>query len=321
MAQSSILFWSDPHNSDQPPRMRKEGYREQILAKQEFLIKPAQKADLVIVGGDIFHQKKAHKISYYLMNRLMEIYREYGSVYIVPGNHDFDMRPEEIKDNPLGVLGKLPNVQIMHGVWANGIYGMDILFKGLGDSEAAKPLDALLRAWQEDQTSIQKDRTTTPYNVAVIHDNVSTKKYPFETISFDTIEKYADLFFFGHLHTWQELGGKVVAPGALSRGVLEADSVDRNVGYAWVSVDTEERRHVIKGYKIPIKPAEEVFRIEEYGMTKTAEQTVNRFIEHLEKMSKLELQSVNVEGAVAFIEDMDVGEAVKKKAIDILRSL
>jgi len=321
MAQSSILFFTDPHNSDTPPRRRKEGYREQILAKQEFLIESAQKADIVIIGGDIFHQKKPHKISYFLMNRLLEIYREYGLTYIVPGNHDFDMNPAEIKDNPLGVLGKLPNVKIIHGGWVNGIYGMDILFKGLGDFEGAKPLNELLRAWQEDQTSIQKDRSTTPYNVAVIHDSVTTEKYPYETVFFDDIEKYADLFFFGHLHTWQELGGKIVAPGALSRGVLDKDSMDRNVGFAWVSVDTDERRHVIKGYKIPVKPPEEVFKVEEYTTEKRLETIVEGFIQNLNQMSAEGLEALDVDRAIALIEGFEIDEGVKKKAVDILRSL
>ena len=312
MTQSSILFFTDPHNSDTPPRMRRERYREQILYKQEMLIEPAKKADIVIIGGDIFHQKKPHKISYYLVNRLLEIYREYGETYIVPGNHDFDMRPEEISDNPLGVLGKLPNIKLMHGALEN-VRGMDIFFKGLGDFEGTSALSAELSVWY--------DCPSDNYRVAVIHDSVATKKYPFEIQAFESIEKYADLFFFGHLHTWQELGGKIVAPGALSRGTLEKDSIDRTVNYAWVSVDTEERRHVIKGYPLPVKSAEEVFRVEDYAAKKSLEQSVENFIERLKTYSNPEFITLDIDAAIKLIEGFKIDEKVKKKAIDILRSL
>jgi len=312
MAQISILFFTDPHNSDTPPRMRKEGYRDEILAKQEFLIEPAKKADLVIIGGDVFHQKKAHKISYYLVNRLMEIYREYGETYIIPGNHDFDMNIIEVKDNPLGVLGKLPNVRVVSGMYLHTL-DLDLFFKGFAEYGSA-PLMARLNHWAGDS---QGDR----YKVAVIHDSVCTKKFPDGAIPFHEVEKYADLFFFGHLHTWQELGGKIVAPGALSRGVLEADSIDRTVNYAWVSVDTDERRHIIHGFKVPYKPAEEVFRVDDYERGKRVEKAVEDFIVRLQSYSDTEFVKLDIDAAIKMIEGFNIDESVKEKAVNILRSL
>lgn len=320
MAEVSILFFSDPHNSDTPPRSRKEGYRDEILDKQAFLIPHAQKADLTIIGGDIFHQKKTHKISHFLVSCLMEIYREYGVVYIVPGNHDFDMSPGEIKHNPLGILGRLPNVHILHGAYASGIMGMDMYFAGLGGYSEEISCVEMLRAWEEQQAEINKNRSAIPYNVAVIHDAVTKEDYPFPTIPFDDVARYAELFFFGHLHKWQELGGKVVAPGALSRGVLEADSIDRKVGFALVDVDTENRKHVIKGYKVPVKPSTEVFKVEERLAQKALDSTVEEFLEHLSKMD-MDLVSVDIGAVIKLIKNMDISEEVRKKAIDILRSV
>ena len=43
-----ILYFTDPHNSDTPPLMRTSTYCEDILEKQEQLVEPAKKCDLVI---------------------------------------------------------------------------------------------------------------------------------------------------------------------------------------------------------------------------------------------------------------------------------
>lgn len=320
MAQVKLLFFSDPHNSDTPPLMRRQGYRDEILEKQAFIIPHAKKADVTIIGGDVFHQKKAHKISHYLISRLMEIYSEYGLTYIIPGNHDFDMHPSEIAHNPLGIIGRLPNVKVLHGLWANGIMGMDLFFKGLGDCEQEKSLVELLHAWEKEQADIQKDRSAVPYSIAVIHDAVTKKEYPYPTIPFDDIARFADLFFFGHLHDWQELGGKVVAPGALSRGVLKRDSVDRSVGFAWVEVDTEARQHVIKGYKIPVKPSTEVFKIGEKIAEENIRERVEQFLDYLKEFD-ISLSTTSVAQIMKKLEKMNLPLEVKDKALEILREI
>jgi len=312
MSPASILFFTDPHNSDTPPRMRRDSYREDILKKQEFLIEPAKKADVVIIGGDILHQKKPHKISYYLVNRIMEIYREYGVVWIVPGNHDFDMRPEDIKDNPLGVVGKLPNVSIFHNTWLHDVYGMDVFFKGLGSFEEDKSLMDSLKEWQKTQGSL--------FTLAVIHDAVTTKKYPFPVIDFADIAPFAELFMFGHLHDWQHIDNRIIAPGALSRGVLKGDNVDRDVGYAWVTVDTDEHKVSVKWYKIPMKPALDIFKLEQRQVEVDLEQRVDELLSYLEEF-EVGFSASSRESVIAKIEKMDIPKKVKNKAMEIIEQV
>ena len=193
--KTKVLYFTDPHNSDQPPRMRREGYREQILKKQELIIPVAKKVEMTIIGGDIFHQKKVYKISHKLVNQIMEIYREYGMTYIVPGNHDFDMSPAELKDNPLAIIAKLPNVRMLHGVAFKGVYGMDIFFKGLGDFEEEKSLVTMLKEWEADRTERSKNHSCLLYNIAVVHDSVAFKPQRFPTISLR--EKFDFIFTHG----------------------------------------------------------------------------------------------------------------------------
>lgn len=325
MSQVNILFYTDPHNSDTPPRMRREGYCEQILNKQISIIPHAKAVDLTIIGGDIFHQKKPHKISHKLVNKIMEIYREYGITYIVPGNHDFDMNPEEIKYNPLGIIGKLPNVKILHGGVARGILGMDIFFKGLGDFKEDKNLIAMLKEWQIDQTERAKKMSGILYNVAVIHDVVyyrpfGTKPLPYEIIPLENIEMYADLFLLGHIHKPQGETRKMVSPGALSRGSLESDTVDREVVFVVIDIDIDERMHTVKPVRLGIEPAEKVFKLEEKMAEVRIDDKVNKFLEYLDTVH-VGLNVADVDDMIKKIYSMDINERVKEEAIKILRQI
>jgi DNA repair exonuclease SbcCD nuclease subunit len=324
--KSTVLFFTDPHNSDTPPRMRREGYRDQILAKQAYIIPFAKQADITIIGGDIFHQKNPHKVSFFLVNKIMEIYREYGTVYIVPGNHDYNMSPLELRYmSPLGVISNLPNVSVLHGVVAKGIHGMDLFFKGLGDFKEEQTLVQMLKEWQVDQTERHKVMSSILYNVAVIHDVVSyrpflTKPLPYETIPFENIEMYADLFLLGHIHKPQGETAKMVSPGALSRGSLERDTVDRAVVFVTIDIDTDERRHDVHPHRLSVKPAEEVFKIDQKVAEIQIDDKVNKFLEYLQTVH-VDLKVSDVQEMIQKIELMDIDERVKQEAVKILEQL
>ena len=69
-----------------------------------------------------------------------------------------------------------------------------------------------------------------------------------------------------------------------------------------------------------VKPAEEVFKVEERIAQKALESSVEEFLEHLDKMDT-ELVAVDVEAAIKLINNMDISEEVREKAVDILRSV
>ncbi|MCK4497505.1 MAG: metallophosphoesterase family protein, partial [Candidatus Aenigmarchaeota archaeon] len=208
-----ILFFTDAHNSDTSPLMRTASYCEDILKKQEQLVEPAKRCDLVICGGDVFHQKKTHKVSYYLVNRIMEIYREFPRLYIVPGNHDIDT-VMDWSDRPLGTLGKLPNIHVFHEEIVH-FGGCNLWCFGGGEFFS---LDSL-------KLFVEKNEPAhVGTNIAVLHAAVAEKvgRYKFPIISPTVLDSHNvfDLFLLGHLHDYQVQHAKMVAPGALSRGVL-----------------------------------------------------------------------------------------------------
>jgi len=305
-----ILYFTDPHNSDTPPLMRTSTYCEDILEKQEQLIEPAKKCDLVICGGDVLHQKKTEKISYYLFNRLAEIYREFPRLLIVPGNHDFDKRIEELKYNPLGALCKLPKVRVMHD-WIGHFEGVNLWCFGGGEFFSLGSLEEFV------------EKNVAPHagvDIGVFHAAVAEKKknYKFLTLPPEMLDSYFELLLLGHLHDYQANHGKIVAPGALSRGVLKIDqALERKVCYAIVEVVGAEVKAML--YELDVKPVDEIFKMEEKKDTVRQQEAIDDFVGFIEKltipkgMSKEELR--------IFIEKQDVPERVKQEAVIILGEL
>lgn len=305
-----ILYFTDPHNSDTPPLMRTSTYCEDILKKQEQLIEPAKKCDLVICGGDVFHQKKTEKISYYLFNRLAEIYREFPRLLIVPGNHDFDKRIEELKYNPLGALCKLPKVRVMHD-WIGHFEGVNLWCYGGGEFFSLDSLKAFVEKNEAPKDGI---------DIGVFHASVAEKEYKFPVMRPGLLDSYHlfSLFLLGHLHDYQVQHGKLLAPGALSRGVLKIDqSLERKVCYAVIDIEGVSIKTML--YSLRVKPVDEIFKMEEKKDTVRQQEAIDDFVGFIEKltipkgMSKEELR--------IFIEKQDVPGRVKQEAIIILGEL
>lgn len=317
-----ILFFSDPHNSDTPPRMRKSGYRDEILLKQTQLISIAKKCDLVICGGDVFHQKNPDNISHRLVNELAEIYREYGKMIIVPGNHDVGGAVSESLWNymPLNHLGNLPNVEIRHKshetlqsfhkdkTWSLACYGLADAWEPLGEVEN----------WLRSLGQIE-GRTRC---IVVVHAALAKKDYMFPTIKMtQKITSCADIFLLGHMHDYQKIHGKIVAPGALSRGVLKMDdSYDRPVQVVVVEVHDDDGKDVsYHTIKLDVKPADEVFRHEEKDREHREKRAVGdllSFIDEFEIPRKLDNEHVE-----DLIRKSPADAETKKTALRILQEI
>jgi len=312
-----ILFFTDPHNAERAPRSRVETYMEDLLDKQEQLIEPAKKCDLVIHGGDVFHSKKP--ASFKLWNKLAEIYRELGNLIILAGNHDFDKTHEELEWNHVYALNKLPNVDVV--LQAEVVNrGVRFIFFGGGD----------YFSFEEFKKYLNGIKKQSVFSVGVFHSSikVAKKKYPFPTISLST--KFFDLFnliLLGHLHDQQFHGAVkksgqslyVAAPGSLSRGVLREDeSLDRAVGYSLITVK-DKNTEKVEFKKLKYKKAEDVFDLEAREEEKQAGKKAQDLIDYVENM---ELSGgLDNDYIINKIKNMDIEVKVKEKAIEILEGL
>jgi len=303
-----VLFYTDPHNSDRPPLMRKEDYCEEILRKQEQLIEPAKGCDLVICGGDVYHQKNPGRISHYLVNRLCEIYREFPRLYIVPGNHDFDKRFEEIEYNPLGTLGRLPNIEIKHReIMQFG--GFNFYFFGGGDFfSPSQFLDF-----------VEEEPEHIGAKVGVFHIPFAVNKsYPFVLWDVKKVLSRFNHIFLGHLHDFQNNDGWITAPGALSRGSLTIDSsLDREIYYAKGRAVGENFSVVFE--ELNVKSSDEVFKMEEKRDNVHQQRAIESFVNYIEKL-KIP-KGMSKEQLLVFIDKQDVSEPVKREARRILEGL
>jgi DNA repair exonuclease SbcCD nuclease subunit len=287
--------------------MRTESYCEDILKKQEQLIAPAKECDLVICGGDVYHQKKAHKISHALVNKLMEIYREFPRLYIVPGNHDIDT-VMDWGDRPLGTLEKLPKVLVLHeGIVHFG--GANFWCYGGGEFF---DLDSL-------KDFVVKNKA--PHvgtEIGVFHAAIAEKEYKFPTIHPGWLEPNFDLFLLGHLHDYQAQHGKIVAPGALSRGVLNIDqSLERKVCYAVIEIVGESIKTML--HSLRVKSVDEIFKMEEKKDNVHQQKAIESFVSYIEKL-KIP-KGMSREQLLVFIDKQDVSEPVKREAKRILEGL
>jgi DNA repair exonuclease SbcCD nuclease subunit len=313
-----LLFFTDPHNADHPPKMRVDGYCEQILEKQEQILKIAQeeKVDYVICGGDTFHVKNTTQISHKLVNKLLEIYRELPDTFILPGNHDFVSNIEEVNDNPLGLFRHLSNVDVvmspLHWSFDEAVM-MFFPFKLFVDmKEWRASLADVRRSYKE-----LKPKMNRPV-LLFAHAPISTIPFPYEVIYYDDIEPLADCLYCGHLHTLQETGPTFCNPGSLSRGDLNLDETfDRQVGCIIGTIDKGELTNAF--VPLLVKQADEVFKVEK-AMTKLASvQAVADFLEHITDM-KIP-KSLDKDELIVEIRKLDIDEGTKTKALSILETL
>jgi len=309
-----ILFFTDPHNADHPPRMRKASYMEDILFKQQELVQIAKTCDLTICGGDVFHQKNPDMVSHRLVNRVAEIYREMGDMIIVPGNHDVGGGASETlwRYRPLNHLANLPNVEILHKKQRTLSLEWSVACYGLAD--AWEPLSEFER-WLRTLVPLTKKQIV----VAHIPFLVGKDKYPYPTIRLTSaIKSCAKLFFLGHMHDFQQVSGQIVAPGSLSRGVLKMDaSYGRPVYSVVVNIDKGEIAFNL--IKMDVKPADEVFRLDEKQKEQREQRAVGELLSFIDDFTipqKLDQDTIE-----DLIKKSSVDDETKETALKILKEM
>lgn len=309
-----LLFYADPHNCDTPPRRRKPTYAQDILDKQAQLIPIARECDLVICGGDVFHQKKPSRVSYELVLSLMEIYREFGVMYIVPGNHDFELNIDEVwSKSPIKLFEYLPNVEIVH---SRTLVFDEFVMQVFGGGDYYDHTTLLSAVDKFNKFYVEKHKGL----LGVFHASVTHEQLPYDIIPASRLLNTYDALCLGHIHDVQLVNQEIIAPGALSRGVLRLDeSLERKVGCAVFEmggsgvVNSEFRM-------LDVKAPSEAF----FMHTKLAEKEIAsasaKLIEFIDSMDVP--KAMSEEDLIEYIENMEgIDYTVKQHALRLLRSL
>ena len=308
----NLLQVNDPHLADSPPKYRKETYMEDILVKMEEIsgIVRDTKTDVVIIVGDLFHTKAANRVSHRLVQEVMRILSSYGvDVFITPGNHDLSSgNLESIKKQPLGVVGKCPNVHVIVGNLT--IQGVKFVFvPGTADVLGGLCEKVLLDTYD-------------PGDVLVFHGSLEKKPaiYPHILPTSPALMNRYNVVLYGHIHDYHGVYtiGKTTFcnVGAISRGSLKESDMGRrpkvlSVRLSDSGVFSSSQEIVLQSAKAPV----EVFKVVEAFRDKSKADGIDAFVKAMESS---ELAFVDITSIVASVKESDMEPAVKQEIISIL---
>lgn len=297
------MFIGDLHLTTTPPSSRTDDYKEAIFAKMyqcTALVKKLE-IDAVVLLGDIFHLKAWRANPYHLTNEVvvwLKSLRDSGArVFLVVGNHDVPFGNTDLIDRqPIGVLRSLDFVE------TDGYLEdpkVRILVKDFNPNFTAADLNV---AKGEEE-----------FLVVCCHQCIMPTGQFFDepTVNFPEVTTGADVVAYGHIHapTIVHRVGNIlfIDPGALSRGSIHKDNLERDVNVVLVRF-TDKVEHAV--VKLDIRPAAEVFDIARHEQGKRRDQEIEGFVEMLKGQS----EEVNTADPYAVLESIETDPKVKDLA-------
>jgi exonuclease SbcD len=321
MSDTRIMFVGDVHAADTPPAKRTHTYRQDILDKLVEIVEIANTypVDYVLFAGDIFHHKQPRSVSHKLVLDLMAIFQQFKMpVYIVVGNHDItEGRLESLEKQPLGVLGNLPNVHLL--LWEPAILGNVAIYPIPGvpgvttDAYNINEIDGAKYHAIASHQSIVPDKSKLPPFLSdkdFIHDSSEVAEIT-----------SARVIFYGHEHgchgIYKRNGKAFINLGSICRGTISQDDVEKEPQVAIIIFDNGVTADRIKLKSV--KPAEEVFLLEQHFEQKEHQQDIQDAISRL-KNTKLERFSI--EAIMQEVESReDIEEKTRTVALDLLENV
>ena len=308
------MVWStDWHIADEAPQNRIDDYTETCFRKigQIRSICEQHKADIALIGGDVFHVKSSSKVRHALVTRLIKEFASFPCpVYSIVGNHDISHNNiDTLPEKPLGVLfacGSLKRLD--EEVFTKDGVSVRIIGKHFDPKVTHKEFDTI-------QKGIE-DWLCVAYHGYASLNGVS---YPGEvTFKYHTLAKLpVDDWFFGHWHIDQSVmtiqEKNFVNVGSLTRGSLTLENVTR-VPKAVVCEYTKTERKMIQ-IKLQVEPAENVFDIQKKNRIDKEQETIHRFITSLRTNTLDKSPSLSIDDRVV---SYHVDAHIKNKVMDLL---
>jgi DNA repair exonuclease SbcCD nuclease subunit len=272
-----IVFTTDWHLTDQPPGRRTKGYREQIMAKIEFVRDLTVKSQAVgLMGGDVFHAKdpSAEGSSFSLMNRLISVLDGFylGRVFGVHGNHD--LWADRVTSLPHQPFGTLTAACVF-----DDLSVQSVIFENK-DGSSRVQVDAYPYT-SDDLFALDRVLAAPPREPGVTHRIVLMHQYGnpgsdptmhgHPIIGFDRMANCDyDFALWGHDHSRTEtvkVGNCThIRLGSLARAALAEDQVDRVIAAAVLSF--KGTKVGFKEVEVPTQPLEVAFTTGDKAMSK-----------------------------------------------------
>jgi len=287
MKKIKFITFNDVHISDINPSARLGSYKKDILEKLKQIGAAGRKleVDFYIFAGDMFHIKAPIKNTHNLNTLLMETFQAYGApIYATEGNHDLRGSYNNFDEQPLKVLytsGVLTQLRTIE----KEINGIKVLIKGFPFQESSYPIDPTQREKQD-------------VSICVLHLYATPDGgtlFKTKLMSYDDLGKSQDdIYVIGHYHIDQ--GVQTISDngytqhfinvGAVSRGTTSEDNIKRDPKISYVEIEKADSGEItirVQAVKLKVKPAEEVFDLEEKKSEKEKMEATEEFVEKLQK--------------------------------------
>jgi len=311
---------SDVHISDHTPQSRTDNWIETVAEKLAQVGEIAREvgAHAVLDNGDFFDVKSPARNSHALVRLVADVHAKYPCpVWGNVGNHDCVYGNLGYLDQqPLGVLFSTGVFKRCYGEYARSLFDPDsrVKVRVVGIPYHGPKYDM---EWFKVAKTEKED-----YLVVLAHVLASSRGGTMfegeDIVKYDdalNLSPEVDCWVFGHWHKDQGIvehrpGKWIVNIGALTRGSLSQDDLDREPGVAILTFTKDgigvERRN------LAVRPVDDVFNLERRVQAETRAMTMEAFVSSLRETLGKE---VNSESLQERIDRMGVPDNVRERAI------
>jgi DNA repair exonuclease SbcCD nuclease subunit len=293
MMEAIKLIWrTDVHLADKTPRRRTGSWTSDVIAKLKWIgeLATSISADGVIDGGDFFDVKSPTKNSHSLVREAFHAHEDYPCpIYGLVGNHDVKYgKYEYLPEQPLGVL-------FSSGLFTEFGDDREIIFQKEGAPKVrlvGVPYHGTTYDMERLKALKKKDED---YLIVACHllarqGQTGSMFESEDIVGYDFLNQIPDVdcWAFGHWHKDQGIttlsnGSKVINVGSLTRGSLHLDDLDRAPCVVEIKIDSEGLSCV--RHNVPIRPAQEAFKIEEAVREKEDKQRMEEIVERMKSVA------------------------------------
>jgi len=315
----NLLFIGDIHLSDAPPRSRKDNYTEAIFAKLVQCCEVANRYQHVFMTGDVFHKKRPEVNSHHMVGAFMDTLRCFpkGRTYSLVGNHDIrDGNMGTLPEQPLGVIFKTGLLQPLD---------RDMVFVEGSTTVQVSPLPFSYLAETNPSLYECKRLPGVDYVIRMTHASIlpvgmPQLVYKMPHVGVEKVWGQSwDLLVNGHVHH----GSEVISIPAHKQSFVNVGAIARGALNSW-ALETKPRIlgvHIEKGdvsfewHNIIVRPAEEVFRVEDAVRMKEHKAGLNEFVDGIKSREvSLSAQTFDlVQMLDEFLQAQEGSESVKRK--------
>ncbi len=319
-----IIWRTDVHFADQPPRNRVDDWNTTLLGKLEQVFEHARavKASAILDGGDLFHIKSPTRNSHEMVARLTGQHRAYADIPVLGNVGNHDVVYGDIDNLPRAPLDVLFQSGAMLRCY-NG-YEHVLESEGLRVKVVGIPYHGVRYDLERFKTLKRGDADHLVVMAHLLASPQGGKMYEGEDVirygDLPALCPEASLFLFGHYHKNQGVsrlsnGALVVNTGSLTRGALTEDNLDR----VPVMVEITLNDFGVEAVEIPltVSPSDKVFAVDAALTVAVQDMAMEAFVQNLKDAFRPE-RTVPLTDV---IRGMEIPDNVREKALSYLEGL